>query len=243
MRHMVKSYTVAFRMNKPEKYKKIRDELAALVSEKVGTTAMDIRNYASHLQAGKKFIESLLFLQISIKFRDESDPINGWISLENNRLMDYIQKSLGGIYMTLIHMPEKIVFYKQITDIVQELYNDIEQNEDLGPKTVSLNQAWCLLTLGSMQFHVGKDLKKSEETYEDGLNMLKWTLGNDDAEKHWIYGALCLGIADICKATSRDKQAKEFYEKGVEALKSAEDFSGEDEKQNSIETVKKYVNR
>lgn len=242
IRHMVKSYAVAFRMNQPEKYNKIRDELAVRVSEMIGTTAMGLRNYASQLQASKKFIESLLFLQISVKFRDESDPINGWTTLENKRLMECIQKSLAGIYTSLIHMPEKLVFFNQVTDIVQEYHDDIAKNEDLGPKTAALNQAWCLLTLGSMHFHVRKNFKDSEEAYENGLNTLTWIMGNG-ASKHWVYSALCLGMADIYHATSRDAQAKRYYERGAEAMKCAEDFAGEEEKLTSVKTAEKYVNR
>lgn len=239
MRHLVKSYEIAFRFNQPDKYNKIRDELTRIVSERIGATAMDIRNYASRLQAKKKFITSLLFHQVSIKFRDESDPIWGWISLENNRLMECIQKSLAGIYTTLINMPERVVFYEQITAIVSDLHDEIKNNDDLGPKTKAINQAWCLLTLGSMQLHCKTDLESSKVSFEDGLNLLSWSM--DDADKHWIYGALCLGIADVYKSTDPDWRSKHYYQKAALAFKSAEDFSSDDEKKASIETAEKYI--
>ena len=35
--------------------------------------------------------------------------------------------------------------------------------------------------------------------------------------------------------------AKEFYQKGVTALKSAQDFSDEDEKSNSVKMAERYI--
>jgi len=213
--------------------------LTELVSKRIGQTALDIRNYASRLQAEKKFIHSLLFHQVSIKFRDESDPIWGWISLETSRIVECVQKSLMGIYTAMMNMPERVVLYQQIIDIVKEIQSDLAKNEDMGPKTQAVAQAWCWLTLGSMQLHCKKDLKGSKESYDEGINVLSWTM--DDADKYWIYGALCLGMADVYKSTNEEYLAKEYYQKGATALKSAQDFSDEDEKNSSVKMAEKYV--
>merc|ERR1712025_1197963 len=102
-----------------------------------------------------------------------------------------------------MNMSERVVFYEQIIDIVRNLHEVIKNNDDLGPKTKAINEAWCLLTLGSMQLHCKRDLKSSEKSFEDGLNMLNWTM--NDSHKYWytepyvLVWQTCTGIKPLIK--------------------------------------------
>ncbi|CAK8689371.1 unnamed protein product [Clavelina lepadiformis] len=228
---LVKYYVSLIHTDRLDKAAKIRDELTSLIQELLESSPEELEKYGHSLRQKSKFIEAILFYQISHRFCEtEMNPADAVSALQGCAL---------GTKLAVTELLEKHKVSKQTVrkHVIPEMHKFIDclgRFKSVEKKLICIVQGLCLHHVEHCEFLVG-DVNAREASIKRAITSMKDVLGSE-AEKHHLYGGHLNNLGHTYLVKDRPGDAASYFSQAIVAKKRAEDYDTQAEK---LEDIKK----